>query len=593
MAAGGLYGPFISYTRLHAAGGDEPYNRSLVFDCAHRLRAVHRSLMLMNRKAVAATAIVILSAASAGAWWWADRNDTDGPQWRTAKITRGTLTAVVSASGTINPVASVSVGSQVSGQIAQVLVDFNSPVKAQQVIARINPETFQQQVRQAQADLDAALAQVMVQQAQVAARRAEVTRAEVNLAEARLDLSRKEQLVERGFISPAERDKSRSVARAIEQDLNSAHAALDVALAQVRNNEAVAKQRQAALAAAQINLERSVIRSPVDGVVIKRSIEPGQTVAASLQAPELFVIAKNLRDMQVDTAIDESDVGRMQMGQRATFTVDAFPGRVFDGTVGQVRKAAQNVQNVVTYNVVVTFQNIEGHLLPGMTANVRIATDARTDVLMVPNAALRFRMPADTSRSQAAAGTGQGSDAAPRGRASGSMAGAAQSGMVQVGPAGSTTAALRERLERELALDATQRSQLDTIFAGMRDKFVALRELPEEQRARAAEANRAELRAKVAAILTPTQQPRFEAIMAESAGRVASGGRGRIYLLQEGAPQALDVRTGISDGAHTEVSAAELTEGADVITGSAALPGSAASPGAGSARRSAGPPRLF
>lgn len=550
--------------------------------------------MPMNRKAVAATAIVVLGVASAGAWWWTGRNDTDSPQWRTAKVTRGTLTAVVSASGTINPVASVSVGSQVSGQIAQVLVDFNSPVRAQQVIARINPETFQQQVRQAQADLDAALAQVMVQQAQVAARRAEVTRAEVNLAEARLDLSRKEQLVERGFISPAERDKSRSVARAIEQDLNSAHAALDVALAQVRNNEAVAKQRQAALAAAQINLERSVIRSPVDGVVIKRSIEPGQTVAASLQAPELFVIAKNLRDMQVDTAIDESDVGRMQMGQRATFTVDAFPGRVFDGTVGQVRKAAQNVQNVVTYNVVVTFQNAEGQLLPGMTANVRIATDARTDVLMVPNAALRFRMPADASRSQAAAGTGQGGDAAPRGRASGSIAGAAQSpDMAQVGSAGSPMGALRERLERELALDATQRSQLDTVFAGLRDKFVALRELPEEQRARAAQANRAELRAKVAAILTPVQQPRFEAIMAESAGRVASGGRGRIYLLQEGAPQALDVRTGISDGAHTEVSAAELTEGADVIIGSAALSGSAASPGAGSARRPAGPPRLF
>lgn len=537
--------------------------------------------------------MVVLGAASAGAWWWTGRSSADSPQWRTAKVTRGTLTAVVSASGTINPVASVSVGSQVSGQIAQVLVDFNSSVKAQQVIARINPETFQQQVRQAQADLDAALAQVMVQQAQVAARRAEVTRAEVNLAEARLDLSRKEQLVERGFISPAERDKSRSVARAIEQDLNSARAALEVALAQVRNSEAVAKQRQAALAAAQINLERSVIRSPVDGVVIKRSIEPGQTVAASLQAPELFVIAKNLRDMQVDTAIDESDVGRMQTGQRATFTVDAFPGRGFDGTVSQVRKAAQNVQNVVTYNVVVTFQNADGQLLPGMTANVRIATDSRADVLMVPNAALRFRMPQDAARPQAAAGAGQG-DAVPRGRASGSTAaGAAQSGMVQVGPAGSPAGALRERLERELALDATQRSQLDVIFAGMRDKFAALRELPEEQRARAAQANRAELRAKVAAILTPAQQPRFEAIMAESAGRVASGGRGRIYLLQEGAPQALDVRTGISDGAHTEVSAVELTEGADVIIGSTAQAGTPASSSAGPTRRPAGPPRLF
>ena len=547
----------------------------------------------MNRKAVAATAIVVLGAASAGAWWWPGRNNPDSQQWRTAKVARGTLTAVVSASGTINPVASVSVGSQVSGQIAQVLVDFNSPVKAHQVIARINPETFQQQVRQAQADLDAALAQVMVQQAQVGARRAEVTRAEVNLAEARLDLSRKEQLVERGFISSAERDKSRSVARAIEQDQNSANAALEVALAQVRNSEAVAKQRQAALAAAQINLERSVIRSPVDGVVIKRSIEPGQTVAASLQSPELFVIAKNLRDMQVDTAIDESDVGRMQTGQRATFTVDAFPGRVFDGAVSQVRKAAQNVQNVVTYNVVVTFLNSDGQLLPGMTANVRVVTDSRADVLMVPNAALRFRLPPDAARPQAAAGTEQ-RDAALRGRAPDNIAGAAQPGMVQIGPGGGPMGALRERLERELALDATQRAQLDTIFAGMRDKFAALRELPEDQRSRVLQANRVELRAKVAAILTPAQQPRYEAIMAESAGRAASGGgRGRIYLLQEGAAQPLDVRTGISDGAHTEVAASELTEGADVIVGSAGSAGSSPSSAAGPTRRSGGAPRLF
>ena len=252
--------------------------------------------------------------------------------------------------------------------------------KENQLIARIDPETFQYRVRQAEADLEAARAAVGVQQA-------EVLRAKANLAEFQRDFERKKLLVEKNFISSAERDKAHSVYEA-------GRAGLQVAESQAKNGEAQVRQRQAQLSQARIDLERTAIKAPVDGVVVKRSIEPGQTVAASLQAPELFVIARNLTDMQVETSIDEADVGRVRLGQTASFTVDAFAGRRFEGEVRQIRKAATVVSNVVTYTVVISTANPDLGLLPGMTANVRIVTAQKDKVLKVPNAALRFR-PAD------------------------------------------------------------------------------------------------------------------------------------------------------------------------------------------------------
>ena len=589
------------------------------------------------KKLLIVLAIVLAAAAAGGKYWYDQRASAAAPSFKTAKLIRGSLTAAVSASGTINPVASVSIGSQVSGQLKEVLVDFNSEVKAEQVIARIDPETFSYRVRQARADLDAARAQVLVQEAQVSARRADVTRAEVNLAEADRDLNRKQQLVEKNFISPAERDKANSVMRASQEDLKSAKATLAVALATVKNNDAVVKQREAAQANAQVDLDRTVIRSPVDGVVIKRSIEPGQTVAASLQSPELFVIAKNLRDMQVDTSIDESDIGRIRPEQKASFTVDAFPGRSFEGVVAQIRKSAQNVANVVTYTVVVTFQNSDGVLLPGMTANVRIVTDNRPDVLQIANAALRFRPTADeltragvdasiiadvaSGSSNAsspavagmagvagAAGAGAGAaraGAAAAGAAAGGAAGAgAAAGVGGAAGAGSTGGAgsggqalreFRERLERDLTLDTAQKAKLDDIYAGLRSKFMALRDLPEDQRPKASAAVRAEMRAKIAEILTPEQKPKYEAIVAELAGRAATGGgRGRLFAMVDGKPKPIDVRVGVSDGSNTEVSARDLNDGIEIIVGRAG-PGGGSATAAGSGARPAtgGPPRIF
>lgn len=331
----------------------------------------------------------VVAAAGFGLVAWQQKNAA--PQYKTAKIERGTITASVAASGTLSPVVSVQVGSQVSGQLKEVLVDFNSEVRQGQLIARIDPETFEYKVRQAQADLDAARAQVMTQQANINAQRAEVARVTVNALDAQRDWERKQQLVDKGFIAAAERDKAQAIYNALLEQQKTAGAQVAVAQANARNAAAAVKQREAVLAQANIDLERTAIKAPVSGVIIKRSVDKGQTVAASLQAPELFIIAGDLTDMQVDTAIDESEIGRIRMGQKATFTVDAFPNRSFEGTVRQIRKSALTVSNVVTYTVEVSAANPQRELLPGMTANVRIVTDSRNDVLKVANAALRYK----------------------------------------------------------------------------------------------------------------------------------------------------------------------------------------------------------
>jgi len=330
----------------------------------------------MNRRAFFLFGAIALVAAGIAGYWHFSGNGQK-VAYKLARIENGSLTATVAAAGTLNPVSAVQVGSQISGQIKEILVDFNSPVKANQLVARIDPDTYKYKVSQAEADLEATRSAVNVQ-------RAQAYQAQVNLAEAQRDYERKVMLVEKSFISAADRDKAKTT-------LDAARAQLQLTEAQVKNSESVVQQRQAQLAQARVDLTRTEIRSPVAGVVVKRSIEPGQTVAASLQAPELFIIARDLTDMQVETSIDEADVGRVNLGQKVTFTVDAFPNRNFQGEVRQVRKAATVTSNVVTYTVIVSASNPDLILLPGMTANVRIATAQKDGVLKVSNAALRFK----------------------------------------------------------------------------------------------------------------------------------------------------------------------------------------------------------
>ena len=345
----------------------------------------------MKQKTRIAIGLAITLLVLGGAWW-AQRGASAEVQYRTGKIERGDLQASVAASGAVSPVSLVTVGTQVSGQIRDVLVDFNTEVKAGQLLAQIDPESFEYRVRSAQADVDAARAAVLTAQANLLATQTQVSRAQVDLTEAQRGQERTQSLVEKQFITQSEGDKARALVNTSAEALKAAQAQVGVSQAQVSAAQANVSQRSSALAQARIDLARTKITSPVNGIVIKRAIERGQTVASSLQAPELFVIAQNLSDMQVEAAIDESDVGRLLVGQKASFTVDAFPGQSFQGAVHQVRKAALNVANVVTYVAVIRFSNTDGRLMPGMTANVRVVTEERKQVLKVPNAALRLRI---------------------------------------------------------------------------------------------------------------------------------------------------------------------------------------------------------
>jgi HlyD family secretion protein len=533
----------------------------------------------MNKKTIAA-GVALLVLVIAGGWWWSQRDGSDSVQYRTAKIERGPLQSAVAASGAVSPVTQVTVGTQVSGQIKDLFVDFNSEVKAGQLIAVIDPETFEYRVRSAEADVDAARAVVLTAQANVAASRAQISRAQTDLTEARRTHERNLMLVGRQFIAQSEADKSNALVNTSIEALKAAEAQLGVTEAQVKSAQASVAQRDAALAQARIDLARTRVTSPVSGIVIKRAIEKGQTVAASLQSPELFVIAQNLRDMQVEAAIDEADVGRIHTGQKASFTVDAFPGQTFEGQIAQVRKAALNVANVVTYVAVVTFSNNDGRLLPGMTANVRVVTDIRENALKVPNSALRVRIAGVEPAAEAPATAASGAPAAPRPAAA-----------PAAGPGGGGAATeFRNRLVKELQLSAAQTEKVDAIYASARPKFMQLRDMAEAERAKARERITADIRARIGDVLTQEQKTRYAAMVAEAAGRAVT--RGRIYRMGEnGKPKAFNARLGISDGTSTELivppnspDAAELKEGVAVITsvggaGSAATPARPATPG--------------
>jgi HlyD family secretion protein len=487
-------------------------------------------------------ALAALALAGAALWWFFAHGDGT-PTFRTAKVERGAVTAVVSTSGTLNAVINVQVGSQISGQIKELYVDFNSPVKKGDLLARIDPETFRLKVQQSQADLDAARTALVMQQGNVGALKSQLLRARIQAQSAKVDLDRKQDLVAKAFISAAELDNAKFNFQALDEAVRTAQAQLAAGEAQVANAQATVKQREAALASAKVDLDRTEIRAPVSGVVISRAVDAGQTVAASLQAPTLFTIAQDLRDMQVETAIDESDIGRIRLDQPATFTVDAFPGRTFRGTVKQVRKAAQNVQNVVTYTVVIATANPDLVLVPGMTANVRIVTASRDGVLKVPNAALRYRPPGSAAAKDEAAPqapSGQGGQGDPQAR--------------------------RARMASELKLDAAQQARVDEIFAEQRSRMAELRDVSEADRRARSERVRADARQKILAVLTPEQQQLYAELFADAGRGTASAGR--VYVPGgDGKPVEVRLRLGLTDGNATEIAGGELKESDEVIVG--------------------------
>ena len=301
----------------------------------------------------------------------------DSPQYFTAKVDRGDISQVVEATGTINAVTTVQVGSQVSGTVSRLYVDFNSRVKKGQVIAQIDPALFEGSLLQAKADLANA-------RASVATAKANLQKALALQVQTTADYERAKALTAQRVMSTQQLDLAKS-------NYDSAMAGSSAADALVKQAEAQVQQREAAVRVAQTNLDYTTIRAPIDGTVIARNVDVGQTVAASLQAPTLFTIAQDLTKMQVYASTDESDVGAIRQKQEVTFKVDAYPKETFSGLVSQVRMNATTVQNVVTYNTIIDFDNPEMKLFPGMTAYITIPVASATDVLRVPNSALRYK----------------------------------------------------------------------------------------------------------------------------------------------------------------------------------------------------------
>jgi HlyD family secretion protein len=325
---------------------------------------------LKNWKIIIGALLVVLLAAGLFFYF---KNGNNAPKFKTQTAARGDIRATVTATGTMNAVTTVLVGTQVSGTISKLYVDFNSPVKKGQILAQIDPATFQAQVDQARANMMAA--------------RANVQKAEAAVVDTKRTMERNKTLFARNLIAKSDEDTAETNYLSAEAQLSASKAAV--------------AQTKAALDFAETNFRYTKIISPVDGTVISRNVDVGQTVAASFQTPTLFNIAQDLTRMQIDTSVDEADIGKIKIDQPVEFAVDAYPEITFTGKVSEIRNAPITVQNVVTYDVVVRVDNPDLKLKPGMTANVSIILDEKKGVLRIPNAALRFRPPAERGKEAA------------------------------------------------------------------------------------------------------------------------------------------------------------------------------------------------
>jgi HlyD family secretion protein len=468
---------------------------------------------------------------------WKGQNGLN-QKFRTTKVERGEISSVVTATGTINPVVTVLVGSQISGTIKALYADFNSRVQVGQVIAQIDPAIFESQVDQAKAQVATEQANLGNVQANLQNIQANLVKAEVSITDTKRTLDRNLQLMKMSAIAQSALDTAQANYDSAVAQREATKAQLEVARSQIESAKAQVEHAKAALKMAEINLRYTTIRSPVEGTVISRNVDVGQTVAASLQAPTLFTIAKDLTQMQVDTNFSEADIGRIEKGQEATFTVDAYPERTFRGRVSEIRNAPQMIQNVVTYDVVIQVGNKELKLKPGMTANVTIVVAHREGVLKIPNATLRYQP--QTARNEVAAQGKKGE-------------GASQSkGRLTSG----------SRFTEGLNLTPEQQARVDMIIKVSQQEIQEIREKSKPEEVRTKTQNL--IRQKIMGILTPEQKQK----LAESASSSEADEKrsGKIWILSaEGNPAPVSVVLGITDGSFSEVISGDVKEGTEVI----------------------------
>lgn len=483
---------------------------------------------------VAAAAVVL----GGGGYWLFKPKEAKDP-YRLEEVSTGDISRTVSASGVLQALVTVQVGSQISGQITDVLVDFNDPVRRGQVMAVLDRQTYISRQTQGRAEVAASQASLAQLQAQ-----AEVAQANYN---------RTKSLFDKGIVAQA----------ALDTDM----AAWKVAQANVAAGRARLNQTRAALASTEVDLGRTTIIAPIDGIVVDRQIEPGQTVAASLSAPILFQIAQDLSKLEVKISVDEADIGQVQEGQTVRFTVDAFPDDNFTGVVTQVRKQPETSANVVAYTVIAQADNPGGRLLPGMTANADILLEQRRGVMRVPAAAVRWSPPDTTGQRRASTFPGAAPGAAAGGQRRQQGGGGQGAGGQGGGQGGGRMVA---RIIEALELDAGQTKKAEAIFEEARKK---VQNASGENRRTAMRAAMEEAFTKLDAILKPEQKTRLAAMRA----RMGQGGgqrrgamaQGTVWILVDGKPQPVSVQVGATDGSFVEIvdPSGKLKPGSQVIVG--------------------------
>ncbi len=492
-----------------------------------------------KRFSIIAIILIVVAAASVAALKVFNEKGSNH-KYRTVKVERGEISSAVTATGTINPVVNVLVGSQVSGMIKALYADFNSRVKEGDVIAQIDPAIFQAQVEQGKANLLNAQASLMNARANLKNSQANLSKAEISVIDMKRTLDRNLKLAEMKAVAQAALDTAQTNYDSAGAQVDAAKAQIEVARAQVESAKAQVEQAAAGLRVSETNLRYATIRSPVSGVVISRNVDVGQTVAASLQAPTLFTIAKDLTQMQVDTNVSEADIGRIAVGQDVNFNVDAYPERTFRGRVSEIRNAPTTIQNVVTYDVVVQVENKDLNLKPGMTANASILIAHKSGALRIPNAALRFQPKSTAGKVE----EGPGKKAEPQAQAKG-------------------PSQLMGRLTGELNLTADQQSKIEMVLKSSRQEIQEIREKakPDEARARV----QSLMRQKILPFLTDEQRKKLAESTSSSKGEERRSGR--VWVLSPvGSATPVSIVLGVTDGTFSEVVEGNLQEGMDVIT---------------------------